>query len=347
MKKICKRVLSTILALMLLTLGSTTFFAETIYYYYGYHYTIINNDSVSLYGLDDDIHALEVPDTINSRAVVEIANYAFTDNEGLTSIDFSKATNLERIGTFTFKGCSNLSGEIIIPQSVNTIDSAAFQQCSSLEQVIINASITTIPQQCFYNCSSLNSVKLNENITEIGHFAFSNCKKLIYMEIPSSVTQIADTAFDVDTITLGVYTDSYAHQFAINNSIPFILLDAPVPTEPPTEPEPTEVPTEPELTETPTETVTETPTEMPTESAQTVSFLLGDVNDDGEVNIIDSTIIQRVLAKIIVDTDGMISLRGDIDDNGLSIDDVTLLGRYHAHIHVDYPINMIVNRKIK
>ena len=131
----------------------------------------------------------------------------------------------------------------------------------------------------------------------------------------------------------------------MNNGLEYTVLDPEnMPTEPPTE-TPTEAVTE-APTAAPTEAVTEVPTEMPTDSAQTVTFLLGDVNDDGEVSIIDSTIIQRVLAKIIVDTDGMISLRGDIDDNGLSIDDVTLLCRYLANIHLDYPINTIVTRTI-
>lgn len=349
MKKSTKTIISLCLILIIICATTTTFFAELVLNYSGYLYTYINNELVSIYGVEEGMTEASFPAVINSRKVVDIRNNAFYDNSGLESVDFSNATNLERIGSFAFAGCSKLSGNIVIPQAVEIIETAAFQECTSLSHITFDSIATRVPNQCCYGCSDLESVVFNDNIITIDGYAFANCPKLNYVEIPSSVKNIDETAFD-STISLGVYRNSFGLEFAEKKGISYVILD-PEPTEPPTEPEPTEVPTdaptEPEPTEAPTETLTEAPTEIPTESAQTVSFLLGDVNDDGEVNIIDSTIIQRVLAKIIVDTDGMISLRGDIDDNGLSIDDVTLLGRYHAHIHLDYPINTIVNKKIK
>ena len=346
LKRITKRILTALLAFVLIVSGSTTFFAETIYYYYGYHYTIINNDSVSLCGLDEDISILEVPDTIYKRAVVEIANYAFTDDEKITSIDFSKASNLERIGTFTFKGCTNLNGEIIIPQSVRTIDSAAFQACTSLESVVIDASVTLLPQQCFYQCAALKSVKLNDTITEIGHYAFSGCANLNYMEIPASITQIADTAFNGDTITLGVYTNTAAHQYAIDHNIPFILLDAPVP---PTEP-PTDAPTEPITpTDAPTEVPTAEPTQQPTQPVteaptEAAVFILGDANGDNSVDVTDATVMQRYLANMHY-IDEKVIMHGDVDGDGeISIQDVTFTLRYLASIEIPYPIDQPIKK---
>ena len=187
----------------------------------------------------------------------------------------------------------------------------------------------------FRSCSDLESVVFNDNIITIDGYAFANCPKLNYVEIPSSVKNIDETAFD-STISLGVYRDSFGLEFAEKKGISYVILD-PEPTEPPTEPEPTEAPTE---------AVTEAPTEIPTESAQTVTFLLGDADGNGEVSIIDSTIIQRLMAKSVEDTDGMISLRGDIDDNGLSINDAALLGRYLARMSLDYPVNTIVTRTL-
>ena len=59
----------------------------------------------------------------------------------------------------------------------------------------------------------------------------------------------------------------------------------------------------------------------------------GDVDLDGEVTIIDATVIQRVLVEMIEDTDGHILRYGDIDGDGLSIMDVTFIQRYLAQMN--------------
>ena len=46
------------------------------------------------------------------------------------------------------------------------------------------------------------------------------------VDIPKSVTSIADSAFRNDkNLTLGVWYESYAYQYARNKSIPYVLLD--------------------------------------------------------------------------------------------------------------------------
>ena len=97
-----------ILSLVLVLSCTLSTFAVTIYNYFGYLYTIIYDEMVSLYGLKEDNAELIVPDSLNDRALVDIRNTAFMNHTELTSIDFSNAVNLQRIGSFVFKGCSNL-----------------------------------------------------------------------------------------------------------------------------------------------------------------------------------------------------------------------------------------------
>lgn len=75
------------------------------------------------------------------------------------------------------------------------------------------------------------------------------------------------------------------------------------------------------------------------------SYLRGDANGDGEIDITDATIIQRVLAEIIED-DGMISIRGDVDGDGLNILDATLIQRYLVNLYIPYSINETVETEI-
>ncbi len=70
---------------------------------------------------------------------------------------------------------------------------------------------------------------------------------------------------------------------------------------------------------------------------------MGDVDLDGEVTILDATVIQRVLVEMIEDSDGHILRYGDIDGGGLSIMDVTFIQRYLAQMDDGYPISEIVD----
>lgn len=76
-----------------------------------------------------------------------------------------------------------------------------------------------------------------------------------------------------------------------------------------------------------------------------ISRIKGDVDLDGEVTILDATVIQRVLAGMIEDTDGHILRYGDIDGGGLSIMDVTLIQRFLVQIDDGYPIGNIVDEE--
>ena len=59
-----------------------------------------------------------------------------------------------------------------------------------------------------------------------------------------------------------------------------------------------------------------------------VTGIRGDVDNSGEVDIVDVTVLQRVLAQIIPQQAGMLE-RGDVDSNSeLDSVDCTLIQRY-------------------
>ena len=78
-------------------------------------------------------------------------------------------------------------------------------------------------------------------------------------------------------------------------------------------------------------------------NADAVSYQIGDTDKDGDVTILDATVIQRVLVEMIKDSDGHILRYGDIDGGGLSIMDVTFIQRYLAQMNDGYPIGDIVD----
>lgn len=65
-------------------------------------------------------------------------------------------------------------------------------------------------------------------------------------------------------------------------------------------------------------------------SAEQKKYIRGDANGDEYVGIYDVTLIQRVIAGIETDSDGMITRRGDVNKNGLDINDAKNIQRYLA-----------------
>lgn len=137
-----------------------------------------------------------------------------------------------RIGRCAFEHCNNLK-RVIIPNSVTNIEEQAFYECSSLESITIPNSVTSIEKYTFYKCSSLESITIPNGVISIGEYAFGYCFILKSVIIPKSVISISEFTFYNSTygnssdLTLFVYPDSYALDYAQKNSIKYNLLENP------------------------------------------------------------------------------------------------------------------------
>ncbi len=69
------------------------------------------------------------------------------------------------------------------------------------------------------------------------------------------------------------------------------------------------------------------------------SFLRGDADGNGILEITDATKIQRVLADLEEDSDGKIAIRAAFSDDTLNIYDATTIQRYIAMMDVPYELN--------
>ena len=64
---------------------------------------------------------------------------SFSNCRNITSVDFSKSTQLAVISSGTFSSCQSLKKvDLSNCVSLNTLNLAAFEGCSSLEEVVIN-----------------------------------------------------------------------------------------------------------------------------------------------------------------------------------------------------------------
>ena len=168
--------------------------------------------------------SVEIPDSVTS-----IGNSALYNCTSLTSVEIPNSVT--SIGYDAFSGCTSLTSvhiddianwcnisfngsyanplyyakklylngelvtDLLIPNTVDKINSYAFLGCTSLTSVEIGDSVTSIGNFAFENCTCLTSVVIGDSVTSIGYNAFYNCKSLTSVEIPDSVTSIGDCAF--------------------------------------------------------------------------------------------------------------------------------------------------------
>ena len=340
-----KKALIVLLCVALATITTINIYAATIVQVEDYILKIEDDNSTALDGWESE-GVLVVPNSVNNYYISSISDYAFMNNTDITGVDFSNAYTLKKIGYLSFANCKNISGNITIPSRITTIGTGSFQECSSVMSVDLYSGSSSIPAQMFYDCDSLTEVNVNYGFTSIGKLAFANCESLEDVYLSWTISDIHDTAFyGCDSLTIHCYTNSYAHQYAEEKGIEYVLIDAPEPppeTEPPTETPETEPPTQEPETDLPTEAPeTQQPTavpetEVPTQEPETQApetqpaqgYYLGDMDANGAVESLDVTYILRYLAAY-----------ADVDGDGvLTILDATLIQRYLAEMTVAYPI---------
>lgn len=93
------------------------------------------------------------------------------------------------------KGLSALQ-TVILPSTVKTIESSAFQSCVQLENINLT-NVETIESNAFQSCVRLENINLT-NVENIGAYAFSACRKLKNVDM-SNVVTIEDFAFHACT----------------------------------------------------------------------------------------------------------------------------------------------------
>ena len=163
--------------------------------------------------------SVTIPAGIDSTPVTTIGENAFrAKNAGLTNhpqvaaVDFSDATNLEKIDNYAFQ-YSQVASVDLSKTKVTTIGKFAFGNCTSLETFIFPDTLTSLGNSegasVFTDCKSLKVMRLAnspegvvfalpETLTYIGKDTFKNCfadgveAKVV---IPASVATLGEGAF--------------------------------------------------------------------------------------------------------------------------------------------------------
>ncbi len=114
-------------------------------------------------------------DLVVDSDITEIAASAFQSNSNINGLDLSNATRLTTIENHAFYSCSSLTGDLVIPSSVTSIENYAFTYTRFTSLDLSQATnLTTIGEWCFTYCSSLTgNLVIPSSLTSIGETAFA------------------------------------------------------------------------------------------------------------------------------------------------------------------------------
>lgn len=312
---------------------------------------------------------ISLPDTLST-----IDETAFRYCRSLRTIDIP--SSVSSIGYAAFMDCDSMKS-VIIPQTVTNIGDYAFgfeEPWDVKENFVIfgfdnseaqiyanNNNITFIssadpvnpvfpPNPNSYTVYFINSVGWNQ----VAAFAWSD-NAGVGMEtdwpgVQMTKTDLSYDGFDVYKVSFDVYYENII--FNNNDSSNEVFTDILVMTKnhyydptkgiwietliPPTEPE---KPTDPEVTIPTVDETDPNPTEKPSEpDTPEETYVLGDANNDGIVNIKDATLIQKHIAGL--DTITGIGLSAADADGSVSVNikDATAIQKFIAGLFTGYEI---------
>lgn len=94
-----------------------------------------------------------------------------------------------------FEDCRELES-ISIPQGVEVLNNATFIRCWNMKEVLLPTSLKSIQDGVFLECTSLNKIVLPEKVESIGEGAFSCCFSLEEVVLPKLLKEIGNNCFE-------------------------------------------------------------------------------------------------------------------------------------------------------
>lgn len=127
----------------------------------------------------------------------DILDDYYLNNTNIYSVEIGRSCT--EIGEDSFRGCSNLGGNLYIPNNVTEFGVRAFQDCNSLNGKLTLDLVGAIGSNAFDGCSNITSLELGENISIINEDSFLGCGGITTFR-SRAITPPSTTASSLDGI---------------------------------------------------------------------------------------------------------------------------------------------------
>lgn len=146
-----------------------------------------------------ELRTVSFPKYIDYLGTTSADSYMFYNCQALKNVLFPDDCVINTVGNRFMAYCPIAS--VKLPDTVKTIGTYAFYNCTGLKHFTVPASVTVVPEGCFNRCTSLEGVDFPEGLTSMGAYVFSYDSALKSMVIPEGVKE------------MGTYPFSYCENF--------------------------------------------------------------------------------------------------------------------------------------
>lgn len=260
-------------------------------------------------------------ESVQGAAEFSVSSYMGTDSAVVMPSEYG-GYPITAISPATFAGNTKLT-EVTMSENISVIGSDAFLSAKNLEKVVMTASVNEIGESAFSDTPALKEINLSDSsVTRIAPYTFLN-SGITSITLPDTCTAIGTGAFAqcvslTEIVIPNSVTEIAEDAFSGCNNVVIRCCEGSYAQE-----------------------YVEA-LGISYEIIEPTAYMLGDADGDGIITIIDATKIQRVLAGLTDDDDGMIAMRGDVNGNGLDILDATKIQRYLAGFTTAEPIGTII-----
>ncbi len=237
------------------------------------------------------------------ESVKQIGAGAFYNNKSIKTVTIPETVTA--IGMRAFAGCTSLESAVL-PLSLVLLDKEAFYGCTSLKNTVISAGVTLVGDSVFFGCTSLKTAQVMSK-TPLSNGVFANCTELEYVMLSEGIDRIGEYSFyncnKLKEISVPPsVTKIHNSSFAGADDFSVWCKDGSY-------------------------------IEQYCIDSGIDSYIIGDADLDGTVNIRDATAIQKASAKILTMSFSA-CLRGDADFSGeINIRDATVIQKYIAGVN--------------
>lgn len=156
--------------------------------------------------IGDATDVLDIPESITYDGVIypvfgvngKDSAHPLVSNEQLhPGCILNLPNSLLSIGAYSFSGCSNFGGELVIPEGVRAIGKLAFSHCDGFCGTLhIPDSVTSIGESAFTWAGGFTKLELSDNLSMIGSYAFYHCTGFMGdLVLPEKLLAVYDSTF--------------------------------------------------------------------------------------------------------------------------------------------------------
>lgn len=214
-----KKIFRTILIFCTACILAVTAYGESASESGGWVYRVKDDGTaiIAVYSEDAADSHLIIPSELDGYKVTEIANYCFSSQPEINSVEIP--SSVTAVGSKAFSDCYGLytvnfgldyyaEGE-----GTQVIGEGAFMNCYGLHTVYFPTSLKVIEANAFSDCTAFTSVDIPYGTEVIGDSAFADCPALMSVIIPTTINELGKDVFDGCSYSMVIYYEGTKDQW--------------------------------------------------------------------------------------------------------------------------------------